>query len=105
MVNLTMIGTILGNYRILKKIGEGGMGSVYLTRDLSLEREVAIKVIAPDLARNPGLMARFRAEAIAQAYYCDGKKDQALIYDMKALELDGYLNFSIGYQSPHLPIP
>jgi serine/threonine protein kinase len=62
-----MIGSILGNYRILKKIGEGGMGSVYLARDLSLEREVAIKIIAPDLARNPGLMARFRVEAIAQA--------------------------------------
>ena len=62
-----MIGKILGNYRILKKIGEGGMGSVYLARDLSLEREVAIKIIAPDLARNPGLMARFRVEAIAQA--------------------------------------
>jgi serine/threonine protein kinase len=62
-----MIGSILGNYRILKKIGEGGMGAVYLARDLSLEREVAIKIIAPELARNPALMARFRVEAIAQA--------------------------------------
>lgn len=50
----------------MKKIGEGGMGSVYLARDLSLEREVAIKIIAPELARNPGLMVRFRVEAIAQ---------------------------------------
>lgn len=62
-----MIGEILGNYRILKKLGEGGMGSVYLARDLSLEREVAVKVISPELARNPRLMARFRVEAIAQA--------------------------------------
>ncbi|MCP5046154.1 MAG: serine/threonine protein kinase [bacterium] len=62
-----LIGTVLGNHRILKKIGEGGMGAVYQARDLSLEREVAIKVIAPELARTPGLMARFRIEAIAQA--------------------------------------
>jgi serine/threonine-protein kinase len=62
-----MIGKILGNYRMLKKIGEGGMGAVYLARDLSLEREVAIKVISPELARNPKLMTRFRVEAIAQA--------------------------------------
>ncbi|MGE5343519.1 MAG: protein kinase domain-containing protein [Candidatus Omnitrophota bacterium] len=62
-----MIGTIIGNYRILKKIGEGGMGAVFLARDTFLERDVAMKVIAPHLARNPGLMARFRIEAIAQA--------------------------------------
>lgn len=62
-----MSGEILGNYRILEKLGEGGMGAVYLAHDLGLEREVALKVIAPELARNPQLMARFRVEAIAQA--------------------------------------
>jgi len=62
-----MEGKILGNYQILKKIGEGGMGAVYLARDVGLEREVAVKIISPELARNPGLMARFRVEAIAQA--------------------------------------
>lgn len=62
-----MIGEILGNYRVLKKLGEGGMGAVFLAHDLGLEREVALKVISPELARNPQLMARFRIEAIAQA--------------------------------------
>jgi serine/threonine protein kinase len=62
-----MEGKVLGNYRVIKKIGEGGMGEVYLSRDMTLERDVAIKVISPELARNPNLMARFRVEAIAQA--------------------------------------
>jgi len=62
-----MEGKTISNYRILKKIGEGGMGSVYLARDMTLEREVAIKIISPELARIPHLMARFRVEAIAQA--------------------------------------
>jgi len=62
-----MAGKTIGNYRILDKIGEGGMGSVYLARDLTLERDVAIKIISPELARIPHLMARFRVEAIAQA--------------------------------------
>jgi serine/threonine protein kinase len=62
-----MEGKILGNYRVTRKIGQGGMGAVYLARDTGLERDVAIKVISPELARNPALPARFRVEAIAQA--------------------------------------
>jgi serine/threonine protein kinase len=58
---------IFGNYEILKKLGEGGMGAVYLARDLSLQRKVAIKIIAPELSRHSRLISRFRVEAVAQA--------------------------------------
>jgi serine/threonine-protein kinase len=59
-----MIGRVVGtNYRILEKIGEGGMGAVYRAVDQMLERDVAIKAIRPELAREPEIIERFRAEA------------------------------------------
>ena len=62
-----MTGTEIGNYRILEKLGEGGMGVVYKAVDTSLDRVVAIKVLNGDLSRVPELVARFRSEAKAQA--------------------------------------
>ncbi|MEK7831600.1 MAG: protein kinase [Acidobacteriota bacterium] len=62
-----MIGATIGNYRILGKLGEGGMGTVYKGLDLSLEREVAIKMLRSELTENQALIERFRAEAIALA--------------------------------------
>jgi len=62
-----MSNKIFGDYEILKKLGEGGMGAVYLARDINLQREVAIKIIAPELSRHTRLISRFRVEAIAQA--------------------------------------
>src|ERR1051326_5439400 len=62
-----MIGKVVGNYRVTEKIGEGGMGAVYRGRDLMLEREVAIKALRPELARQPELVSRFRTEAVTLA--------------------------------------
>jgi len=56
-------GTILaGRYEILQTLGQGGMGAVYKARDLELDRMVALKVIRPDLAKNPAIIDRFKQE-------------------------------------------
>ncbi|HVR99205.1 MAG TPA: protein kinase [Thermoanaerobaculia bacterium] len=62
-----MIGRIVGSYRIVEKIGEGGMGAVYRAVDEMLDREAAVKAIRPDLAREPQIAERFRSEARALA--------------------------------------
>src|SRR5215471_15237198 len=62
-----MIGNVIGNYKIVEKIGEGGMGAVYKGVDMMLERDVAIKALKPELARQPHIVERFRAEAVTLA--------------------------------------
>ena len=57
----------IGHYQIIDKLGEGGMGVVYKALDLSLDRYVAIKVLAPEMVANRELMERFHVEAKAQA--------------------------------------
>jgi eukaryotic-like serine/threonine-protein kinase len=54
-------------YKVVKQLGKGGMGAVYLARQLSLDRNVALKVIAPRWARDPTFLARFTREAFAAA--------------------------------------
>jgi len=58
-----MIGKVVGNYRIVEKLGEGGMGAVYRAVDLMLERDVALKAIRPELSSEPQIVERFKAEA------------------------------------------
>ena len=62
-----MIGSVVGNYKIIDKIGEGGMGAVFKGVDMMLEREVAIKMLRPELAQQPAVVERFRTEAVTLA--------------------------------------
>ena len=70
----------LGPYRLIKILGEGGMGSVYLANQTSLDREVALKVVKNHLSANPAMLARFTREAYAAAQLVHPNVVQ--IYDM-----------------------
>jgi serine/threonine-protein kinase len=62
-----MIGQTIGNYKIIRSLGEGGVGRVYQGVDTMLDREVAIKVLRPELARQTSIVERFRSEAVLLA--------------------------------------
>lgn len=62
-----MIGQLVGHYRVLEKIGAGGMGEVFRARDERLGRDVALKLIRPASGNNPDHLRRFEQEARAAA--------------------------------------
>jgi len=62
-----LIGRTLGHYRIVEKIGEGGMGVVFRAHDERLDRDVAIKVLPESVAQDPDRIGRFEREAKAVA--------------------------------------
>lgn len=63
----SLIGTRLGDYQVMRKLGRGGMADVYAARQLSLGRDVALKVLRSDYARDKDYVQRFRREARAAA--------------------------------------
>ena len=79
-------GDVLGGrYEIQKLLGMGGMGAVYKARDMEVERVVGLKVIRPDLAGNPAILARFKQELVLARQVTH--KNIIRIYDLN--EADG----------------
>lgn len=77
-------GTMIdGKYRIDAPLGKGGMGQVFSARDTALARDVAIKILQPDLASNPVVVARFQKEARTAAAL--RSENAVRIYDVAKL--------------------
>ena len=58
-----LAGKLFGDFRIVRRLGQGGMGEVYLAEQTSLKRKVAVKVMREDIAANPTALERFHAES------------------------------------------
>jgi tetratricopeptide (TPR) repeat protein len=79
------VGRVLGGrYEIEKLLGMGGMGAVYKAHDLEVDRSVGLKVIRPDLAGNPAILARFKQELILARQVTH--KNIIRIYDLSEAE-------------------
>ena len=91
---MTDIEKALGDrYRVERELGRGGMGAVYLARDLRLDRPVALKVLPPEFAANNGLRERFLRETRTAASFSHPN-----IVPVHAVEEhDGVLAFAMGF--------
>ena len=85
--------TTLGKYQIERKLGQGGMGTVYLAKNTDLKKLVALKVLPRDKAKNPILVRRFKAEAQAAGQL--EHPNIVAVYDTG--EADGYLYIAMEY--------
>src|SRR6201986_2662630 len=90
---MNLEGQQLGEFEILERLGQGGMGAVYKARQLSLKRLVALKTLQNAVADNEAYIARFRQEAIAAA----ALNHPNLVQVYSAGESDGLHWFSMEY--------
>jgi len=81
---------IEGKYRMDRLLGKGGMGAVFLAHDLALDREVAIKVLPPDVAQDEQVVRRFQQEAKTAA-----KLDHPNIIPIYRVESEGGLHYFV----------
>lgn len=79
-----------GKYKVERLLGKGGMGAVFLAHDLTLEREVAIKVLPPDISMDEHIVKRFQQEAKTSA-----KLDHTNIIPIYRVESEGGLNYFV----------
>jgi serine/threonine protein kinase len=79
-----LIGRTLGHYRIVEKIGEGGMGVVYRAHDKRLDRDVAVKVPPEEVADDPDRLHRFEREAKSLAPLSHPKIPTVHLFDTVA---------------------
>jgi serine/threonine-protein kinase len=99
-----LLGRQIGPYRILSLLGAGGMGEVYRAHDGKLGRDVAIKTLPPEFARDPGRLARFQREARALASL--NHPNIAAIYGLEeSAEADFLVLELVEGETPRGPLP
>jgi serine/threonine-protein kinase len=89
-----VIGQVVAHYRILEKLGEGGMGEVYLAEDTRLRRKVALKILPQQFAADSKRKKRFMREAIAASAL--SHPNAAVVYEANETA-DGIAYISMEY--------